>query len=207
MTMWPQQYLLWNHGLAFSALIAATPTILLLLVLAVWRRPAWQAGLAGLGLTLLLAKFGYGFSFRHTLSSSAYGAAFGVFPITWIIFWAIALYRVSVETGKFEIIKESVGAVTSDTRLQILLIAFAFGAFLEGGCGFGTPVAVAAAMMTGLGFVPLQASAICLLANTVPVAFGAIGIPVITLAGITGLPLDQLSAWVGRICTPFALII
>ena len=205
--MWPQPYLLWGQGLAVSAAIAAIPILLLFYLLGIQRRPAWQAGLWGLGATILLATTGYGLSLRHTLSSALYGAAFGVFPITWIIFWAIALYRISVETGKFEIIKESVGAITSDMRLQILLIAFAFGAFLEGGAGFGTPVAVAAAMMTGFGFSPLYASGICLLANTVPVAFGAIGIPVITLAGITGLPLRQLSADVGRLCAPVSFFV
>ena len=199
--------MIWGQGLAVSAIIAAIPIFLLLFLLGVKRRPAWEAGLAGLVTTVALAVAGYGMSATHALSSAAYGAAFGIFPITWIIFWAIALYRITVETGKFETIKDSVGKITSDKRLQILLIAFAFGAFLEGGAGFGTPVAVAAAMMVGLGFSALDASAICLLANTAPVAFGAIGIPVITLAGITGLPLDKLSADVGRVCAPLSFII
>ncbi len=132
---------------------------------------------------------------------------FGLFPISWIVFWAIFLYRLTVNTGKFEVIKSSIGAFTSDPRLQALLIAFAFGAFIEGAAGFGTPVAVAAAMLMGFGFSPFYASAICLLANTAPVAFGSIGIPVITLAGITGLPLDRLSADVGKLCAPLSLII
>lgn len=143
----------------------------------------------------------------HALSAGAYGAAFGLFPIMWIVLWALVLYRISVETGQFEIIKHSVSRITADMRLQILLIAFAFGAFLEGCAGFGTPVAVAAAMMAGLGFSPWYASAICLLANTAPVAFGAIGIPILTLATITGLPLDKLSADVGRICAPISFLI
>src|SRR5437660_9468681 len=117
------------------------------------------------------------------------------------------LYRITVDTGKFEIIKDSVGSLTSDHRLQALLIAFAFGAFIEGAAGFGTPVAVAAAMLTGLGFSPFYAAAICLLANTAPVAFGSIGTPIVTLAGITGLPIDRLSAGVGRICAPVSLIV
>jgi lactate permease len=206
-TIWSQSYLIWGQGLAVSAAIAAVPVFVLLFLLGVKRRPAWEAGLAGLGTTVALAIAGYGMSPAHALSSAAYGAAFGVFPITWIIFWAIVLYRITVETGKFEIIKNSVGRITADKRLQILLIAFAFGAFLEGGAGFGTPVAVAAAMMAGLGFSALDASAICLLANTAPVAFGAIGIPVITLALITGLPLDKLSAEVGRVCAPISFFI
>jgi L-lactate transport len=130
-----------------------------------------------------------------------------LFPIGWIVYAAILLYRVTTETGKFEIIKNSVGSLTNDRRLQALLIAFAFGAFIEGASGFGTPVAVAAAMLAGLGFEPFYAAAICLLANTAPVAFGAIGIPVVTLAGITGLPLRDLSANVGRICAPVSLFI
>ncbi len=206
-TAWSQPYLVSGQGLAGSALLAAIPIFVLLLLLAVLRRPAWQASLTGLLATAILATGGYGMSWRHMVSAGAYGAAFGLFPITWIVFWALVLYRITVETGNFEIIKESVGSITTDMRLQILLIAFAFGAFLEGGAGFGTPVAVAAAMMTGLGFAPLYASAICLLANTVPVAFGAIGIPIITLAGITGLPVDRLSADVGRICAPISFCI
>ena len=205
--VWHQSYLLWGQGLGISALIAALPTLLLLFLLAVKRRPAWQAALAGLAATLLLAIGGYGMSFRHTFSSAAYGAAFGLFPINWIVFSAILLYRITVATGKFEIIKASIGSITTDMRLQILLVAFAFGAFLEGGAGFGTPVAVAAAMMAGLGFSPFYASSICLLANTAPVAFGAIGTPVITLAAITSLPVDKLSADVGRICAPISFLI
>jgi lactate permease len=205
--VWEQRYLVFGQGLPVSALIAAIPTLLLLFLIAVKRRPSWQAALAGLFTTAILAMWAYGLSLRHVVSSAAFGAAFGLLPITWIVFWALVLYRLSVETGKFEIIKASISTVTADTRLQILLIAFAFGAFLEGCSGFGTPVAVAAAMMTGLGFSPWYASAICLLANTAPVAFGAIGTPIITLAGITGLPLEKLSADVGRICAPVSFLI
>ena len=155
----------------------------------------------------VVALFAYRLPPTLTFSSAAYGAGFGLFPISWIVFWAITLYRVTVETGKFEIIKSSMGNLTSDARLQALLIAFAFGAFVEGAAGFGTPVAVAAAMLVGLGFSPFYASALCLVANTAPVAFGSIGIPVVTLAGITGLPLDKLSAAVGRLCAPLSLFV
>jgi lactate permease len=124
-----------------------------------------------------------------------------------VVFWALVLYRLTQETGQFEIIKNSVGHLTRDRRMQALLIAFAFGAFIEGATGFGTPVAVAAAMLTGLGFSPFYAASICLLANTAPVAFGAIGTPLVTLASVTGLPLSGLSAEVGRICAPIALFI
>jgi L-lactate permease len=172
MPLWQQPYSVWGQSLFVSAVIAALPTLLLLLLLAVKRRPAWEAALAGLTATFVLAVGGYGMSLRHTISSALFGAAFGLFPITWIVFWAIVLYRITVETGKFEIIRESIGTLTTDMRLQILLIAFAFGAFLEGGAGFGTPVAVAAGMMTGLGFSAFYASSLCLLANTAPVASG-----------------------------------
>ena len=206
-TSWSQHYLIWGLPLFGSALVAAIPIFLLLILLGVFKRPSWQASLAGLAATCLLAVAAYGMTFRHLVSSATYGAAFGLFPITWIVFWALVLYRITIESGNFEIIKESIGTITADMRLQVLLVAFAFGAFLEGGAGFGTPVAVAAAMMTGLGFTPLYAAAICLLANTAPVAFGAIGIPVITLAGITNLPVDQLSASVGKICAPISFFI
>ncbi|HZY72826.1 MAG TPA: lactate permease LctP family transporter [Edaphobacter sp.] len=205
--IWNQHYFLFGHGLAFSATIAALPIFTLLFLLGVMRKSAWVSGLAGLAATLLVAIVGYRMPPGMALSAAAYGAAFGLFPISWIIFWAIALFRLTVETGKFEIIRDSVGRLTPDPRLQAILIAFAFGAFLEGASGFGTPVAIAATMLTGLGFSAFSASAICLLANTAPVAFGAIGIPVITLAGTTGLPLAQLSAEVGRVCAPISLII
>jgi L-lactate transport len=205
--VWEQRYLVFGQGLPISALIASIPILLLLFLIGVKRRPSWQASLAGLFTTAILATWAYGLSWRHVASSAVFGAAFGLLPITWIVFWALVLYRLSVETGKFEIIKASISTITADTRLQILLIAFAFGAFLEGCSGFGTPVAVAAAMMTGLGFSAWYASAICLLANTAPVAFGAIATPIITLAGITGLPLEKLSADVGRICAPVSFLI
>src|ERR1035437_8572460 len=202
--LWPQPYYLFGRGLGLSAGLAILPTLLLLFLLAVKRKPSWIAAVAGLGATLALAIFGYGMSVAHAVSSAAYGACFGIFPISWIVFWAIVLYEVTVKTGKFEVIKDSIGSVTSDKRIQALLIAFAFGAFIEGCAGFGTPVAVAAAMMVGLGFSALYASSVCLLANTAPVAFGSIGIPVITLAGITGLPLARLSADAGRLTAPFS---
>ncbi|HEY0263964.1 MAG TPA: L-lactate permease [Granulicella sp.] len=205
--MWSQSYQLFGLNLGLSALIAAVPIIALLVLLGVLRKPAWLAGLAGLAITFVLAIGGYGMPVKLAISSAANGAAFGLFPISWIVFWAIALFRITQETGKFEIIKDSVGRLTEDQRLQALLIAFGFGAFVEGAAGFGTPVAIAASMLAGLGFSPFRAAAICLLANTAPVAFGSIGIPVITLAGITNLPLDKLSAFVGRLCAPISLII
>jgi L-lactate transport len=205
--VWSQSYSLFGRGLAVSAVIASLPILTLLFLLGVRRKPAWIASLFALFVALVVALFAYRLPPTLTFSSAAYGAGFGLFPICWIVFWAIALYQVTVETGKFEIIKSSMGNLTSDARLQALLIAFAFGAFVEGAAGFGTPVAVAAAMLVGLGFSPFYASALCLVANTAPVAFGSIGIPVITLAGITGLPLDKLSGAVGRLCAPLSLFV
>ena len=139
--------------------------------------------------------------------STLYGAAYGIFPIAWIVFASIMLYRLAVDTGKFEIIKDSVGGLTDDRRLQAMFIAFSFGAFIEGAAGFGAPVAVSGAMLAGLGFNPFYAAGICLLANTAPVAFGSIGIPVITLANVTGLPVLPLSAMVGPLCAMISVII
>lgn len=205
--MWPQVYTPLGGSPGYSALAAAMPLFVLLYLLGVKRRAAWIAALAGLATAFAVAVGVFGMPAGKAASASLMGAAFGLLPITWIVFWAIFLYRLTLETGRFEVIKDSIGSLTQDRRLQALLIAFAFGAFIEGAAGFGTPVAVAAAMLTGLGFSPFYAAGICLLANTAPVAFGSIGIPVITLAGITGLPLEQLSAAVGRICAPVSLIV
>lgn len=205
--MWSQHYTPIMDSVGVSALVAAAPIFVVLLLLGVLRKPAWVAALAGLVTALAVALGMYGMPVGLALSATVYGAAFGIFPICWILFWAIVLYRITVDTGNFEIIKDSVGGLTSDRRLQALLIAFAFGAFIEGAAGFGAPVAVAAGMLSGLGFNPFYAAGICLLANTAPVAFGSIGIPVITLAGITGLPLASLSANVGRICAPVSLFV
>ena len=161
----------------------------------------------GLIAALLVALFAYRMPPLLAIDSALYGAAFGAFPIFWIVFWAIVLYRITVETGKFEILKTSIGHLTSDASLQALLIAFAFGAFLEGAAGFGTPVAVAAAILGGLGFSAFNAAGVCLLANTAPVAFGSIAIPLVTLAATTGLPIEDLSKWVGRLCSPVSVFI
>ncbi len=204
---WQQTYSLFGQRLPVSAAVAAIPIVTLLFLLGVMRKPAWFASLFALGVTIVLAAAGYKMPARLILSSATYGAAFGLFPISWIVLWAIALYQVTVKTGKFHVIRASLGSLTPDLRLQALLVAFAFGAFVEGATGFGTPVAVAAAMLVGFGFSPFYAAALCLLANTAPVAFGSIGIPVITLAGITGLPLAALSGAVGRLCAPLSMII
>jgi L-lactate transport len=205
--MWQHNYTPLNGSLVLSSLVAALPIFVLLFLLGIRRTPAWIAAISGLGTTILVSFILYGMPVERIVSAAAYGAAYGLFPIGWIVIWAVYLYRLTLDTGKFEAIKHSLRSLTRDPRLQTLLIAFAFGAFLEGAAGFGTPVAVAAAMLAGLGFTPFHAAAICLLANTAPVAFGSIAIPVVTLAGITGLPLAQISAGVGRICAPVSLIV
>ncbi len=205
--MWNQVYAPISGNLGLSALCAALPIFVMLLMLGVLRTAAWKAALAGVVAALLVAAFVYRMPPSLIAHATLYGAAFGLFPIAWIVFWAIALYRLTVETGQFDIIRASIGSITRDQRLQALLIAFAFGAFIEGASGFGTPVAVASAMLAGLGFSPFYAAAICLIANTAPVAFGAIATPIVTLASVTGLPLPALSSGVGRICAPIALFL
>ena len=205
--MWQHNYSPIQGSLPLSALLAAFPIFVLLFLLGVKRKPALIAAISGLLAAIAVALFEYGMPVRNVLGAVSYGALYGLFPIGWIVFGAILLYRITVETGKFEVIKNSLGHLTEDRRMQALLIAFAFGAFLEGASGFGTPIAIAAAMLVGLGFSPFFAAAICLLANTAPVAFGSIGIPIVTLAGITGLPIERLSAGVGRIVAPVSLFI
>lgn len=205
--MWQHNYTPLQGSLFWSAVIAALPIFTLLYLLGVKRKPAWIAGLSGLAATILVALFLYRMPVTQVISATLYGAANGLFPIGWIVIWALVLYRLILDTGNFECIKYSLRNLTGDRRLQALLIAFAFGAFVEGAAGFGTPVAVASAMLAGLGFSPFYAAAICLLANTAPVAFGSIGIPAVTLASITGLPLARLSAGIGRICAPVSLLV
>ncbi len=207
MVMWPQTYFSVRGSLALSGLVAASPILVLLLTLGVLRMYAWKAALLGLATAMVVALVANHMPLGMTLGAMAYGAAFGLFPIAWIIFWTILLYRLTVETGKFGIIKDSLGRLTRDSRLLALLIAFAFGAFIEGAAGFGTPVALASSMLAGLGFAPEYAAGLCLLANTVPVAFGSLGVPQVTLAAVTGLSLRDLSANVGRICAPVSLFI
>ena len=205
--MWQHNYEPLGGSLALSAPVAALPILVLFLLLGVWRLPSWKAALAALATALVVAIGVYGMPVPMALLSTVYGAAYGIFPIAWIVFSSIMLYRLAVDTGKFEIIKDSVGSLTDDRRLQAMFIAFSFGAFIEGAAGFGAPVAVSGAMLAGLGFNPFYAAGICLLANTAPVAFGSIGIPVTTLANVTGLPVLPLSAMVGRLCAMISVII
>ena len=205
--MWQHNYAPLSGSLGLSAVVAALPIFVLFLMLGVFRRPAWMSAGAALAAAFLVSLGVYGMPLNLALISVLYGAAFGIFPIAWIVFASIMLYRLAVETGKFEIIKDSIGGLSQDRRLQALFIAFSFGAFIEGAAGFGAPVAISGAMLAGLGFNPFYAAGICLLANTAPVAFGSIGIPVTTLANVTGLPVLALSAMVGRLCAMISLFI
>jgi lactate permease len=205
--MWQHNYEPIAGSLGASALVATIPVAVLFVMLGVLRRPAWMSAMSALASAMLVALSAYGMPVRLALLSMLYGAAYGLFPIAWIVFASIMLYRLAVVTGKFEIIKDSVGSLTDDRRLQAMFIAFSFGAFIEGAAGFGAPVAVSGAMLAGLGFDPFYAAGICLLANTAPVAFGSIGIPVTTLANVTGLPVLPLSAMVGRLCAMISVVI
>ncbi len=205
--MWQHNYAPIGGSLGVSALAAAVPIAVLFLMLGVARKPAWMSALAALASALVVSLAVYGMPAPLALVSTLYGAAYGMFPIAWIVFASMMLYSLAVKTGKFEVIKDSVGSLTDDRRLQALFIAFSFGAFIEGAAGFGAPVAVSGAMLAGLGFNPFFAAGICLLANTSPVAFGSIGIPVTTLANVTGLPVLLLSSMVGRLCAMMSVLI
>jgi lactate permease len=205
--VWQHNYEPISGSLGMSAVVAAIPIIVLFIMLGALRKPAWVSAVTALVSALIVALVAYGMPAHLALTATLYGAAYGMFPIAWIVFASIMLYRIAVDTGKFEIIKDSVGGLTDDRRLQAMFIAFSFGAFIEGAAGFGAPVAVSGAMLAGLGFSPFYAAGICLLANTAPVAFGSIGIPVVTLANVTGLPLLPVSAMVGRLCAMISVII
>src|SRR5215471_2430913 len=205
--MWEHNYQPIAGSLAISAIVAAIPIVVLFVMLGALRKPAWMSALTALGSAFVIALGAYGMPSQLAIMSTIFGAAFGMFPIAWIVFSSIMLYRLAVDTGKFETIKGTIGGLTDDRRLQALFIAFSFGAFIEGAAGFGAPVAVSGAMLAGLGFNPFYAAGICLLANTAPVAFGSIGTPILTLANVTGLPVLPLSAMVGRLCAMISIII
>jgi lactate permease len=191
----------------FSTLLAALPVLVMLGGLALLRLRAHVAAFAGLVTALIVAIVFFEMPAGLAVWAAGYGAAYGLLPIGWIVLNIIFLYQLTNERGQFTILRDSIASITDDSRLQLLLIAFCFGAFFEGAAGFGTPVAVTGAMLIGLGFTRLQASGLSLIANTAPVAFGALGTPLVTLAGVTGLPLEDLSAMVGRQMTPFALLV
>jgi lactate permease len=195
------------HNAFLSTVLAALPLVLLLGLLATRRVRAHWAALIALGAALFVAIVPIGMPAGMAVRSAVLGAAYGLFPIGWIIVNVIFLYHLALDRGLFERMQERITHVTADRRLQLLLVAFCFGAFFEGAAGFGTPVAVTGAILIGLGFPPLQASVFSLIANTAPVAFGALGTPIIALQGVTGLDLHALSAMVGRQLPVFSIII
>lgn len=203
---WSQVYDPFGSPL-LSTLCAALPIVVLLGTLAFLKVKAHWSAILGLATALVVAVFAFGMPVRQAGASAVLGAAFGLMPIGWIILNVIFLYTLTEECGLFDILKASLTGVTRDRRLQLLLIAFCFGAFFEGAAGFGTPVAVTAAILIGLGFPPLAASGLSLIANTAPVAFGALGTPVIVLGNVTGLDVHDLSAMVGRQLPFFSLLV
>src|SRR5438105_3903020 len=203
--MWLQQYDPLHGQLSFFA--AAMPLALLLGLLASRRVSAHNAAFAGLAAALLVAVAIIGMPVGMAARAAVYGAAYGLFPIGWIVLNVMFLYRLTSDRGVFLVLQNIITSLTSDRRLQLLLIAFCFGAFFEGAAGFGTPVAVTGAILIGLGFPPFEASALSLIANTAPVAFGALGTPIIALQGVTGLDLGHLSAMIGRQLPLFSVIV
>jgi lactate permease len=201
------------NNLVLSALVAAIPVLFIFWALIIRRMKGYIASLLTVLVAILFSIVVYGMPVKLAILSTFHGVLYGLFPICWIIIGAVFLYNVTVSSGQFEIIKSFMASVTADRRLQAILIAFSFGAFLEGAAGMGTPVAITAAMLVGLGFNPLYAAGICLIANTAPVAFGAIGIPIITASQVSGIPEMAISQMVGRtlpflsVIVPFYLIV
>jgi lactate permease len=204
--MWSQLYDPFG-SMAVSAAVAAIPVVVLLGGIGIFELRAHVAALFGLTAALAVAIFAYGMPVSMAGLAAVYGAAFGLLPIGWIILNVIFLYQLTSEKGEFAVLQRSISAISDDRRLQVLFIAFCLGAFFEGAAGFGTPVAVTAAMLMGLGFRPLAASGLSLIANTAPVAFGALGTPIIALSAVTGLDLHELSAMVGRQLPFFSVIV
>lgn len=194
-------------SLALSALVAALPLVTVLVLLGAVRMRAHRAGLAGLAVAVLVAWLAYRMPLGQTFSAGAQGVLFGLFSIMWIVVNALWVYRMTVRTQHFDILRRSFGRLSDDPRIQALVIAFCFGALLEALAGFGAPVAICSVMLVALGFDPVKAAVVALVANTAPVAFGAMGTPVVTLAQVTGLPLDSVASVVGRQTPLLALIV
>jgi lactate permease len=205
--MYVQQLSPLGGSLALSALVAVLPLAVVMVLLGVVRMKAHLAALLGLLTALLVAVIVYGMPVVQSLSSAVQGAAFGLFPIMWIVVNALWIYRLTVRTGHFDVLRRSFERVSDDPRIQALIIAFCFGALMEALAGFGAPVAISAIMLVALGFSPAKAAIVSLVANTAPVAFGAMGTPVVTLAQVTGLPLEQVSSIVGRQTPLLALFV
>ncbi|MCX4236203.1 L-lactate permease [Streptomyces ortus] len=194
-------------SLGLSALVATLPLVLVLVLLGGVRMKAHLAGLIGLAAAALVATLAYGMPVGQTLSSAVQGAVFGLFPILWIVVNALWVYRMTVRTRHFDILRRSFGRLSDDPRIQALVVAFCFGALLEALAGFGAPVAICSVMLVALGFDPVRAAVVALVANTAPVAFGAMGTPVVTLAQVTDLPLDTVASVVGRQTPLLALVV
>ncbi len=194
-------------SLALSSMVALLPLLTIFVLLGVLRMKAQWAALISLGVALVVAISVYGMPVGMALSTAAEGATFGIFPIMWIVIAAIWIYNMTVTTGHFDVLRRSFGTVSSDQRIQAIIIAFCFGGLMEALAGFGTPVAISAVMLIALGFSPMKAATVALVANTAPVAFGAIAVPITTLAKVTGLPVDILSSTVGRQTPVLALFV
>lgn len=203
---WPQNYDPLGN-VALSTLVASLPVVVLLGSIAFLRIRIHSAALLTLAVALAVAIFAFSMPVSAAMATALFGAAYGLLPIGWIILNLIFLYQLTVKAGLFEILRQSLASVTPDPRVQIIVIAFSFGAFFEGAAGFGTPVAVTAALLIGLGFKPLEASGLSLIANTAPVAYGALGTPIIALSAVTGLDLKDLSAMVGRQLPFFSILV
>ncbi|WP_338868871.1 lactate permease LctP family transporter [Spirosoma sp. SC4-14] len=186
------------NNIILSVLIAAVPILFIFWALIIRKMKGYQASLIATGIAAVIAILVYGMPVKLAMLSVAHGAIYGLFPICWLVIMAVFLFNLTVRSGQFEIIKHFMASITADRRLQALLIAFSFGSFLEGTAGFGAPVAITAAMLVGLGFNPLYASGICLIANTAPVAFGSIGIPITVASQVSGIPELPISQMVGR---------
>ncbi|GAB4034828.1 L-lactate permease [Spirosoma gilvum] len=200
------------HNITLSVLVAALPILFIFWALIIRKMKGYQASLIAIVIAMVIAIAVYGMPVKLALLSATHGALYGLFPICWLVIMAVFLFNLTVKAGQFDIIKHFMASITSDRRLQALLIAFSFGAFLEGTAGFGAPVAITAAMLVGLGFNPLYASGICLIANTAPVAFGSIGIPITVASQVSGIPELPISQMVGRtlpilsVILPFYLV-
>ena len=204
--MWIQHYDPFGNWV-LSTLVAALPIVVLLGLLATGHASAWKAALTGLATAGGIAGLIFGMPAPMIVAGGAVGVSFAMFRIVWLIVAAVFLYDITVETGQFEVMKASVARLSADRRLQAVLVAFCFGAFIEGAAGFGAPVAISAAFLVGLGFQPFEAALLCLIANTAPVAWGGIGTPILTLSRVTGLDVHSLSATAGRILPILSLVI
>lgn len=191
----------------FSTMLAALPVAVLLGGMAILRLKAHLAALLGLGTALLISTSAFHMPAHLAVTTAVFGAAYGIFPICWIVIPVIFLYQLTIKANQFEALQQSLTNITEDSRLQLLLIAFAFGAFFEGAAGFGTPVAVCGALLISLGFRPLQAAGLTLLANTAPVAFGGLGIPIVAMHGVTGLDMFVVSKMIARMLIPFCVLV